>query len=175
MIQGEIEKVLLTEEDIRNKVKEMAATISADYRGKDLLCVCLLNGSIVFMADLIRHMDMPLQCDVMRASSYGSGTESSGSVKILQDLDRDISGKNVLLVEDIVDTGRTLAKTLDLLRLRQPASLKVAAFLDKPSSREVEVEIDYTGFEIENHFVVGYGLDYDEYYRNLPYIGILKL
>lgn len=175
MIRGKISRILLSESDIEAKVKELGAQITQDYKDKDLLCICLLKGSMLFLSDLIRRIDMPLQVDVMRASSYGESTVSSGSVKILQDLDADISGKHVLMIEDIVDTGRTLAKTLDLLRFRQPQSLKICALLDKPSRREVPIPIDYRGFEIENHFVVGYGLDFDEYYRNLPYVGILEL
>jgi len=175
MIRGTIVSTLLSEVQIATAVARLGEEISRDYRGKDLLCICLLKGSMVFLSDLIRRIDIPLHVDVMRASSYGDALVSSGSVKILQDLDQDISGREVLMVEDIVDTGRTLAKTLELLRFRQPRSLKVCALLDKPSRREVPIEIHYRGFEIENHFVVGYGLDFDEYYRNLPSIGVLEL
>ncbi|MCB1044866.1 MAG: hypoxanthine phosphoribosyltransferase [Acidobacteria bacterium] len=174
-MRGTVESVLLSEPEIQQRIDLLGEEINRDYAGRELLAVCLLKGSVVFMSDLIRRLQMPLTIDVMRASSYGDATESSGSVKILQDLDRDISGLDVLVVEDIVDTGRTLAKTLDLLRFRQPRSLKICTLLDKPSRREVQIPIDYTGFVIEDHFVVGYGLDFDEHYRQLPYIGILKL
>ena len=151
----------------------MGAEISADYANTEIFAVCLLKGSIVFTADIMRHMTPPVTVDLMRASSYGGGTTSSGSVKILQDLDRDITGRDVLIIEDIVDTGRTLHRTLELLQVRHPNSLKICTMLDKPSRRVLDIDIAYTGFSIEDHFVVGYGLDYDEYYRNLPYIGIL--
>lgn len=174
-VRGEVAHVLLSESDIQKRIDELGQEINRDYSGEEILAVCLLKGSLVFMSDLIRRLNMPLTLDVMRASSYGDQTESSGSVKILQDLDRDISGKHVLVVEDIVDTGRTLAKTLDLLHFRQPRTLKICTLLDKPSRRENEIDIDYTGFVIDDHFVVGYGLDFDEHYRQLPYVGILKL
>lgn len=173
-IQGTIKETLFSAEAIAEKVAELGAQISKDYQGKEIFGVCLLKGSIIFCSDLIRHITVPIKIDVMRASSYGASTESSGSVKILQDLDTDITGKDVLIIEDIVDTGRTLRKTYDLLAFRNPKSLKICSLLDKPSRRVTPVDIDYTGFTIEDHFVVGYGLDYDEYYRNIPYIGILE-
>lgn len=175
MQPGKIRKVLLTEEEIHRRVQELGQEISRDYAAGELTAICLLKGSIVFISDLIRHLDIPLNVDIMRASSYGASTESSGSVKILQDLDSDIGHRDVLIVEDIVDTGRTLYKTLELLRFRKPRSLKICSLLDKPSRRVLPIEIDYCGFVIPDHFVVGYGLDFDEYYRNLPYIGILEL
>lgn len=174
-ISGRIKDVLYPAEAIAAKVAELGKTITEAYAGSELFCVCLLKGSLVFSSDLMRHIHLPMQIDVMRASSYGKSTTSSGSVQILKDLDTDISGKDVLIIEDIVDTGRTLRKTYDLLKFRNPKSLKICSLLDKPSRRVVEIDIDFTGFKIEDHFVVGYGLDYDEYYRNLPYIGILEL
>lgn len=175
-MRGSISSILFDADQIQTRVAELGAEISRDYQGSEVFAVCLLKGSFVFTADLIRHITVPTRVDVMRASSYGSGTVSSGSVKVLYDLDADVADKDVLIVEDIVDTGRTLAKTLHLLRARNPRSLKIVSMLDKPSRREpdINIEIDYTGFQIEDHFVVGYGLDFDEYYRNLPYIGILN-
>jgi len=175
MIRGTVREILFTEDQIRRKVAEMGQAISRDYAGIDLICVSLLKGSVFFLCDLVRGMDLKVTIDLMRASSYGASTVSSGSVKILQDLDSDIGGRDVLVVEDIVDTGRTLSKTLELLRFRKPSSLKICTLLDKPSRREIPIQIDYSGFKIDDHFVVGYGLDFDEYYRNLPYIGILEL
>lgn len=172
---GRIKDVLYTREAIAEKVAELGKTITKDYADKEIFGVCLLKGSLVFCSDLMRHLDLPMRIDVMRASSYGASTTSSGSVQILKDLDTDIAGKDVLIIEDIVDTGRTLRKTLDLLEFRNPKSLKICTLLDKPCRREVDIDIDYAGFTIDDHFVVGYGLDYDEYYRNLPYIGILEL
>ena len=172
-MKGSIVEVLFTHEQIQRRVAELGSQISADYQGKQVFAVCLLKGSMVFTADLMRHLTTPVTVDVMRASSYGSSTTSAGSVKILQDLDKDITGLDVLIIEDIVDTGRTLHRTLDLLRVRRPNSLRICTMLDKPSRRVIDIDIAYTGFTIDDHFVVGYGLDYDEYYRNLPYIGIL--
>ncbi|PIE90699.1 MAG: hypoxanthine phosphoribosyltransferase [Acidobacteria bacterium] len=174
-MKGKIKSVLVDEATIQAKVKEIASELNRDYKGKEIIAVCLLKGSIVFLSDLIRHLDMPVKIEVMRASSYGESTESSGSVKIITDLESEIKDQHVIVVEDIVDTGRTLSKTLKLLRFRKPASLKVCSLLDKPCRREIPIDIDYTGITIEDHFVVGYGLDYAEYYRNLPYIGILEL
>ncbi|CAM2065817.1 hypoxanthine phosphoribosyltransferase [Sulfidibacter corallicola] len=172
-MRGKITDILFDESQINSRVAELGAEINADYAGRDIFGVCLLKGSIIFCADLVRHIKVPIRVDVMRASSYGSNTESSGSVKILQDLDIDIAGKDVLIIEDIVDTGRTLHKTLELLTVRHPNSLKVCTLLDKPSRRVEEIDIAYRGFSIPDKFVVGYGLDFDEYYRNLPYISVL--
>ena len=173
MIQGTVTEILLTKDQIAKRVAEMAEEINRDYQGREIFGICLLKGSMVFSSDIIRQFTVPVTVDMMRASSYGHSTESSGSVKILQDLDKDISGRDVLVIEDIVDTGRTLKKTLAMLNLRQPRSLKICSLLDKPSRRVVPIDIDYVGFTIEDHFVVGYGLDFNEYYRNLPDIGIL--
>lgn len=172
-MRGKVTDILFTEDQIAHRVKELADQISADYQGRHIFAICLLKGSLIFTSDLMRALSVPCSVDIMRASSYGAGTESSGNVRIHIDLDRDISGQDVLIVEDIVDTGRTLHKTLSILRDRQPNSIKICSFLDKPSRRVADVPVDYVGFQIEDHFVVGYGLDYDEHYRHLPHIGIL--
>lgn len=170
----DVSEVLLTEEQIQQRVRELAEQISADYKGKDLLLVCVLKGGILFLTDLMRQLDIPHAIDFMAISSYGAGTESSGVVRILMDLNTSIEGKNVLIVEDIVDTGHTLDYILRNLSTRRPASLRVCALLNKPSRRQVDVPIDYVGFDIPNKFVIGYGLDFGEKYRNLPFVGVLK-
>ena len=164
----------ITEEQLQKRVAELGAQITRDYEGKDLLLVAVLKGSVVFLADLMRHITIPHNVDFMATSSYGAATESTGIVRILKDLDMPITGRNVLIVEDIVDTGHTLAYLRRLLLEREPASLRVVALLDKRERREVDVPIDYVGFVVPNAFVVGYGLDYAELYRNLPYIAIPK-
>lgn len=169
-----IKEVLCTEQQLREKIAELGAAITKDYAGKDLLMVSILKGSVMVMADLMRAVDLPLQIDFMNVSSYGSGTESKGAVKILKDLDVDIKGKNLLIVEDILDSGVTLHNLMNLLRQREPASIEICTLFSKPSRRKVEVEAKYIGFEIPDAFIVGYGLDYDERFRNLPYVGILK-
>ena len=146
-----------------------------DYEGKNLVCVGLLKGSVVFMADLIKTIDIDLSIDFMKVSSYGGGTDSTGVVKILKDVDEEVTGKDVLLVEDIVDTGLTIANVKEFIAKKKPNSVKVCTLLDKPSRRKVDVKADYSGFEIPDAFVIGYGLDYAEKYRNLPYVGILTL
>lgn len=163
---------LLTEDQIRVRVQELGAQLTQDYAGKDLVVIGLLNGVFPFIADLVRAMDMDLNISFMQVASYGGGTESTGEVHILKDLDRGIQGRHALIVEDIVDTGLTLFKVGKLLRDREPASLKVCTLLDKPSRRKVQVPVDYVGFTIEDHFVVGYGLDLDDKLRNLPYVGV---
>ena len=163
---------LLTEAQIRVRVQELGAQLTQDYAGKDLVVIGLLNGVFPFIADLVRAMDMDLNISFMQVASYGGGTESTGEVHILKDLDRGIQGRHALIVEDIVDTGLTLFKVGKLLRDRDPASLKVCTLLDKPSRRKVQVPVDYVGFTIEDHFVVGYGLDLDDKLRNLPYVGV---
>ncbi len=170
----DVSEVLLTEEQIQQRIRELAEQISADYRGKDLLLVCVLKGGVLFLTDLMRQLDIPHAIDFMAISSYGAGTESSGVVRILMDLNTSIEGKNVLIVEDIVDTGHTLDYILRNLSTRRPASLKVCALLNKPSRRQVDVPIHYVGFDIPNKFVIGYGLDFGEKYRNLPFVGVLK-
>jgi hypoxanthine phosphoribosyltransferase len=174
-LEDDIAKVLVSAEDIQRRCAEMGAQISADYAGKDLLLVCILKGGVIFLSDLSRALSIPHSIDFMAISSYG-GTriESSGIVRILMDLNSNIADRHVLIVEDIIDTGRTLQYILENLGTRDPASLHVCTLLNKQSRREVEVKIDYKGFDIPNEFVVGYGLDYGELYRNLPYIGVLK-
>ncbi len=171
---GEDIDVLISQEEIKKRVKEMALEISRDYSGKDLLMVGILKGSFVFLADLLRSLEQDAAVDFMGTVSYGVSTESSGEVRITKDLEQSVSGRHVLLVEDIVDTGLTLRYLLDTLKTRQPASLKVCALLDKPARRRARVNLDYYGFIIPNVFVVGYGLDYGEKYRGLPYVGVLK-
>ncbi|MGL5950175.1 MAG: hypoxanthine phosphoribosyltransferase [Cetobacterium sp.] len=165
-----IEK-MISEEDLQVRVREVAKEIEKDYKGKDLICVGLLKGSIMFMADLLKNVEMDLAMDFMKVSSYHGGTDSTGVVKILKDVDADLTGKDVLIIEDIIDTGLTLESVKKFLMTKQPNSLKVCSLLDKPSRRKVEMVGEYIGFEIPDEFVVGYGLDYDELHRNLPYIG----
>lgn len=163
---------LLTEEQIQRRVKELGAQITADYDGKDLVVIGLLNGVYPFFADLTRAIDLDLDVNFMRVASYGNGLESTGEVKILTDMDKSIRGRHALVIEDIVDTGLTLFKVRNLLMDRDPASLRIVTLLDKPSRRRVAVPVDYVGFSIDDHFVVGYGLDLEGYLRNLPYVGI---
>lgn len=174
MLIDDISKVLISAEQIQERVAELGRAISRDYQGQDLLLVCVLRGAFMFLADLMRQITIAHEIDFMATASYGRSTESSGIVRILKDLNTSIEGRNVLVVEDIVDTGRTLQYLLSLLRDRNPASLRVCCLLDKRARREVEVPLDYLGFTIPNEFVVGYGLDYGELYRNLPFIGVLK-
>lgn len=173
-MKDDIREVLISEEELKAKVAELGAQISKDYEGKNLLLVSILKGAVVIMADLMRAITVPCAIDFMVVSSYGSGTETSGLVKIVKDLDSDLSGKDVLIVEDVLDTGVTLSNLKPMLQLRNPNSIKICAILDKPSRRKTDIKAEYTGFEIPNEFVVGYGLDYDEKYRNLPYVGVLK-
>ncbi|MCS7263762.1 MAG: hypoxanthine phosphoribosyltransferase [Armatimonadetes bacterium] len=170
----DIEIVLLTEEQIQKRIAELGERISTDYTGKELHLIGVLRGAVMFMADLMRHITIPCSCDFIAIASYGVDTKSSGVVRILKDLDDSIQGRHVLIVEDIVDTGLTLNYILNLIRSRNPASVKVCALLDKPERRIVPVEIHYLGFTIPNRFVVGYGLDFAQKYRNLPYIGVLR-
>lgn len=166
--------IFLTETQIRERVKELGREVSRDYRGLQLLAVGVLKGAAIFMADLAREISVPVSFDFIAVTSYGPATLTSGVVRILKDLDEGIGGRHVLLVEDIVDTGLTLKYLLEILRARNPATLKVCALLDKPGRRVVQVPIHYRGFEIPNRFLVGYGLDYGEMYRNLPYLAVLK-
>ena len=163
--------VMISEEEIANKVKELAKQIEKDYEGEQLLVVGILKGASVFVSDLIRKIDLDVNIDFMSVSSYGNGTESSGTVKILKDLDVDIAGKNVLIVEDIIDSGLTLSNLVKELKIRNPKSLKLCTLLDKPQRRTSNIPVDYVGFVIEDKFIVGYGIDWAEKYRNLPYIG----
>lgn len=167
-------ETMLSEEEIKAKVKELAQRIEKDYEGQDILLVGILKGASVFVADLMREIHLDVNIDFMSVSSYGSGTVSSGTVKILKDLDVDIEDKNVLIVEDIIDSGATLRNLYDTLMTRNPKSLRLCTLLDKPDRRKVQIDVDYVGFEIEDKFIVGYGIDYDEKYRNLPYIAIVE-
>ena len=165
---------MLTQEQIATRCRELGAQITKDYAGRNLVLVCVLKGSFVFAADLARCIDLPLRVDFLGVRSYGEGTESSGVVQITQDLSRPIEHEDVLIVEDIVDTGLTIAHLMDLLRTRAPASVKVCALLHKPARARVKITVDYLGFTIEDRFVVGYGLDFAERYRNMPYIGVVE-
>lgn len=166
-------EVLIPEEDVRARIKEIAAAISEKYEDEDVLLVGILSGSVFFMTQLAQDLTIPVELDFMAASSYGSGTTSSGKVLVKKDLDRSIEGRNVIVVEDIIDTGMTLHLLLDMLRKKKPKSLEVAALLDKPERRRVYMKADYTGFQIPDEFVVGWGLDYDQKYRDLTFIGII--
>ncbi|MBO5046599.1 MAG: hypoxanthine phosphoribosyltransferase [Clostridia bacterium] len=168
------ERILLSEETIQARVKEIAAQLDKLYEGRKPVVVCILKGSVVFFVDLIRNMQTPCELDFMSVSSYGAGTTSTGELKIKKDLAADIEGRDVLIVEDIIDSGNTLYHLKKLLNGRRPASVNIVTLLDKPARRQVPMEPEYTGFEIEDEFVIGYGLDYAENYRNLPYVGILK-
>jgi len=170
----DILEVLITEEQIRQKVAELGAQISRDYEGKSPIVVGVLVGAVVFLADLLRKITVPVSVDFVATSSYGSDTKSSGVVRILKDLDQSVESRHVLIVEDIIDTGLTLNYLVENLRSRSVASLKVCTLLDKPSRRKVPVTVDYNGFTIEDKYVVGYGLDFDQKYRNLPYVGVLR-
>lgn len=166
--------VLLSEEEVDAKIKAIGEQISRDYAGKQVHLVCVLKGGSFFMCELAKRITVPVSLDFMSVSSYGSETKSSGVVKIVKDLDEPIKGKNVLVVEDIVDSGRTLSYLMEMLKDRGPESLRLCTLLDKPERRVVDVNVDYTGFQIPDEFVVGYGLDYDQRYRNLPYIGVIS-
>lgn len=173
MLEHDIEKILVSEDEIRQKTIELGQTLTTEYAGKTPIFLGILRGSIPFMAELIKHVDTHLETEFMQVSSYNGGTESSGEVKLLLDLDTAVNGREVLIVEDIIDTGRTLKYLKELLEHRG-ATVKIITLLDKPEGRVVEIEPDYAGFVIPNEFVVGFGLDYDEHYRNLPYVGVLK-
>lgn len=169
-------EVLVTQEQLQSRIAELGREISHDYQGEELLLICILRGGVLFLTDLIREIDVPLAVDFMAVSSYGSGVrESSGQVRISLDLNTSVEGKNVILVEDIVDSGHTIASVLDMLATRRPKSLVVCTLLDKAERREEDVPIKYRGFTIPNKFVFGYGLDIDEYYRNLPFVGVVDL
>ena len=175
VMDRDIDHILVSEEQLKTRVAELGTQISKDYAGKNLLLVSILKGSVVFMADLMRAVSIPCGIDFMVVSSYGgANTSSTGLVKIIKDLDVSVKGRNILIVEDIIDTGRTLASLVELLKSRDAASVKICTLLDKPDRRVKTVEPDYVGFEVPNEFVVGYGLDFQGHYRNLPYVGILK-
>jgi len=173
-LHEDVEEILLDADTIAARVAELGAQLSADYAGRDPVLVSVLKGALVFLADLMRGMDLPTSIDLMEVSSYGAATESSGQVRILKDLSQPIEGRDIIIVEDIIDTGLTLNYLLGYLADRQPASIRICCLLDKPARRLAEIPIDYVGFTIPDRFVIGYGLDYDERYRNLPYIGVLK-
>ncbi|MDE6470730.1 MAG: hypoxanthine phosphoribosyltransferase [Eubacterium sp.] len=170
----DVEKILVTEDELVQISKKLGEQITKDYKGKKLLIVGVLKGSIYFFTDLSRHIDLPCNIDFIQASSYGASTVSSGEIKIIKDISEDLTGFDVLLVEDILDTGKTLKHIHDMLSKRNPESIAIVTLLDKPARREADIYADYVGVDVPNEFVVGYGLDYDQFYRNLPYIGVLK-
>ena len=177
MSQTEVEKgvaeILIDADDLQRRIAELGDEISADYRGRDLLLLGVLKGAVFFMSDLMRRLTIPCEIDFMAISSYGASTDSSGVVRILKDLDINIEGRHVLVVEDIIDSGLTLSYLMRMLESREPESLEICALLTKPERREIDVDVRYTGFEIPNRFVIGYGLDFAERYRNLPYVAVL--
>ena len=167
--------VLIKEEDIEKRVREIAEQINTDYAGKTVTLICILKGSVFFTCELAKRLTIPVRLDFMSVSSYGSGTTSSGRVRIVKDLDESVEDKDIIVIEDIIDSGNTLSYLLNLLKSRGPRSIKLCTLLDKPDRRVVDVDVDYTCFEIPDEFVVGYGLDYDQKYRNLPYVGVVEL
>ncbi len=171
---NDIQSVFFSAEDIQAMTARLGKQISEDYKDKNLLLVSILKGSIVFMSDIMRNITIPCRIDFMAVSSYGSGIKSSGTVKIIKDLDLNLEGYDVLIVEDILDSGRTLSSLMDILSLRNPSSIRIATLFDKPERRETDIHADYVGAEVPDAFIVGYGLDYDEKYRNLPFVGVLK-
>jgi hypoxanthine phosphoribosyltransferase len=173
-MNNDIQQILINEEALQAKIGELGQVVSKDYKDKNPLVICILKGAALFMSDLVKRMDIHLEMDFMAVSSYGSSTESSGEVRIIKDLDASVEGRHILIVEDIIDTGLTLNYLLDLLHRRKAASVKIVTLLDKPHHRKVNLYPDYHGFEVPDAFVVGYGLDYAEHYRNLPFVGILK-
>lgn len=173
-MMDDVDHVLIAHDALQERIAELGGQLSEDYEGLNPLLICVLKGGYMFLADLTRSLTIRHGIDFMAVSSYGGATESSGVVRILKDLDTDITGRHILIVEDIIDTGNTLAYLLDNLRVRQPASLRICTLLSKPSRREIDLHVDYVGFEIPNEFVIGYGLDYAENYRNLDFIGVLK-
>jgi hypoxanthine phosphoribosyltransferase len=172
-LESAVGDILIDERTLQNRIAELGREVSADYAGRDLLLIGVLKGAVFFMADLMRHITVPCEVDFMAISSYGASTDSSGVVRILKDLDLNIEGRHVLIVEDIIDSGLTLSYLVRALEAREPASLEVCTLLTKPERREIEVGVRYTGFEIPNRFVIGYGLDFAERYRNLPFVGVL--
>ncbi len=174
MLEQDIKKILITEEEIVAKSKELGKILTQEYAGRNPILIGVLKGSIPFLAELIKHIDTHVELEFMIVSSYHGGTESSGRVNIIKDVDADVTGRDVIFVEDIIDTGRTLKDLRELFLQRQPASVKIVTLIDKPEGRIVDIEADYTGFVVPNEFLIGFGLDYAENYRNLPYIGILK-
>jgi len=173
-LHDDIDRILISSEQIQTRIRELGAEITRDYAGEEIVLVCILKGAFLFMADLCRHIDRPINTGFMAISSYGNSTTSSGVVRILKDLNESIENKNILIIEDIVDTGLTLSYLAAILEARKPCSLKICALTNKPQCRKKEVRIDYCGFVLPDEFVVGFGLDYGDFYRNLPYIGVLK-
>ena len=173
-MKDDIQKVLITEEEIQAKVKELGGLLTKEYEGRFPLAVGVLKGAMPFMADLLKHIDTYLEMDFMDVSSYGNATVSSGEVKIVKDLNTSVEGRDILIIEDIIDSGLTLSYLVDLFRYRKANSIKIVTLLDKPSGRKADIQADYTGFTVPDEYVVGYGLDYAEKYRNLPFIGVLK-
>ena len=173
-LKNDVKQFLLSEQQIKEINKKLAEQINRDYKGKKLLLVSVLKGAVVFLSDLMREIDLPCTIDFMIVSSYGSGVKTSGVVKIIKDLDTNLEGFDVLIVEDILDSGLTLSYIVDILKRRNPSSVKICTFLDKPERRAADIKADYVGAQVPDEFVVGYGLDYDEKYRNLPFVGVLK-
>lgn len=173
-MKGDIQKVLYTEEEIQEKIKELGSSLSNEYKDKFPLAIGVLKGAMLFMSDLIKRMDIYLEMDFMDVSSYGKSTVSSGEVKIIKDLDTSVEGRDILIIEDIIDSGLTLSYLVELFRYRKANTIKIVTLLDKPAGRKADISADYIGFEVPDEFVVGYGLDFAERYRNLPYIGVLK-
>jgi len=173
-LESDIKKILFTEEQLLGKVKELGQQITEDYRGRNPLVICVLKGAFIFMSDLVKHIHVPIEIDFMAVSSYGASTKSSGVVKIIKDLDVSVEGRDVIIVEDIIDSGLTLSYLIDVLERRNAHSVAVVTLLDKPDRRSAPLEVEYKGFILPDEFVVGYGLDYAEKYRNLPYVGVLK-
>ena len=174
MLEKDIENVLISEEELQNKIKELGESLATEYQDEFPLMICVLKGAMPFMADLIKRMDSYVELDFMDVTSYGNATVSSGEVKIVKDLNTSVEGRDIIIVEDIIDSGLTLSYLVDLFKYRKAKSIKIVTLLDKPSGRKVDLKADYVGFEVPDAFVVGYGLDYAEKYRNLPYIGVLK-
>lgn len=173
-MEKDVKEVLIDQEKLQKRIKELGQEISKDYKGRDLLLICVLKGAVLFMADLAQNIDIPLEMDFMAVSSYGNSTQSSGVVKIVKDLDSSIENKDLLIIEDIVDSGLTLSYLMELFKNRGVKSIKVCSLLEKPTKRIAKLHIDYIGFQVPDEFVIGYGLDFAEKYRNLPYIGVLK-
>lgn len=173
-MQNDIQEILITREQIQDKVAELGRELSKEYEGRNPLVICILKGAFIFMADLVKEITVPLEIDFMAVSSYGASTRSSGEVKIIKDLDTSVEGRDILIVEDIIDSGLTLSYLIDVLERRKVNSIKIATLFDKPARRSVKLEADWSGFVIPDAFVVGYGLDYAEKYRNLPFVGVLK-
>ncbi|HWI50008.1 MAG TPA: hypoxanthine phosphoribosyltransferase [Rummeliibacillus sp.] len=174
MLQKDIEKVLISEEELQNKIQELGESLTAEYQDKFPLLIGVLKGAMPFMADLMKRIDSYVEIDFMDVTSYGNATVSSGEVKIVKDLNTSVEGRDIIIIEDIIDSGLTLSYLVDLFKYRKAKSIKIVTLLDKPSGRKVDLRADYVGFEVPDAFVVGYGLDYAEKYRNLPYIGVLK-